>query len=230
MKEGSPPWRRYRALAADYDGTLAEDGRLTDRTVNALQRLRDTGRALFLVTGRQLDDLLAVCPRLDLFDEVVAENGALLYRPDSRAIRLLAPPPPQKLFLLLQARGVSPLSAGRVIIATSRPHLATVQEAIRELEEPPAIIFNKDAVMILPAGIDKGSGLETSLRERGIAPAEVIGAGDAENDAPLLRLCGCSVAVAKALPSIRRMATVVTSGAAGSGMVELIDQWLQGAS
>jgi hydroxymethylpyrimidine pyrophosphatase-like HAD family hydrolase len=53
MKEGSPPWRRYRALAADYDGTLAEDGRLTDRTVNALQRLRDTGRALFLVTGRQ---------------------------------------------------------------------------------------------------------------------------------------------------------------------------------
>ena len=34
-----------------------------------------------MVTGRELDELLDVCPEVELFDLVVAENGALLYDP-----------------------------------------------------------------------------------------------------------------------------------------------------
>ena len=70
---------RYVALACDYDGTLAKDGKVSETTVGALQRVRESGRRLLLVTGRQLDDLQLVFERLDLFDYVVAENGALLY-------------------------------------------------------------------------------------------------------------------------------------------------------
>jgi hypothetical protein len=56
------------ALASDYDGTLASDGRVDDITVAALERVRATGRKLILVSGRILADLKRVLPRIDLFD------------------------------------------------------------------------------------------------------------------------------------------------------------------
>ena len=82
------------ALATDYDGTLAEDGVVSESTFAALERLAKTGRKLLLVTGRELEDLERVFPQLDIFDKVVAENGALLYTPASRTERVLAPAPP----------------------------------------------------------------------------------------------------------------------------------------
>ena len=100
---------RYVALACDYDGTLAHDGTVADETVVALERLRESNRKLILVTGRQLDDLMRVFARLDLFDRVVVENGALLYRPATREERRLAEPPPPRFVDALRARGV-PLS------------------------------------------------------------------------------------------------------------------------
>ncbi len=71
---------RYHALACDYDGTIAHHGRVDDETIAALGRLRDTGRRLILVTGRELQDLLTVCTHVELFDRVVAENGAVARR------------------------------------------------------------------------------------------------------------------------------------------------------
>ncbi len=75
---------RYHALACDYDGTLAHHGKVNDETVTALERLRSSGRRLIMVTGRELDDLQQNFSRLELFDRVVAENGALLYCPKTR--------------------------------------------------------------------------------------------------------------------------------------------------
>ena len=76
-----------RALACDYDETLAFHGRVEASTVEALVRLRASGVKFILVTGRQLGDLLSVCMEIRLFDRVVAENGALIYRPSARETR-----------------------------------------------------------------------------------------------------------------------------------------------
>ena len=81
---------RYLALCCDYDGTLATHGKLLPDTVEALEALIASGRRLLMVTGRELDDLQRVCDRLDLFEYVVAENGALLYHPATRAEKTLA--------------------------------------------------------------------------------------------------------------------------------------------
>ena len=51
---------RYFALATDYDGTIAHDGIVNDKTVDALLKLQASGRSLILVTGRELDDLQSV--------------------------------------------------------------------------------------------------------------------------------------------------------------------------
>ncbi len=51
---------RYLALATDYDGTLSSDDKVSELVIRALQRLKVSGRRAILVTGRRLDDLLAV--------------------------------------------------------------------------------------------------------------------------------------------------------------------------
>src|SRR5688500_20361299 len=118
---GSLPCMRYLALATDYDGTLAHDGAVDHAAVSTLERLRATGRRIILVTGRTLDDLVRVCPHLPLFDRVVAENGALLYRPDNKSETLLGERPPHKFIDTLRHRGVAPLSVGQVIVAAWPP-------------------------------------------------------------------------------------------------------------
>jgi HAD superfamily hydrolase (TIGR01484 family) len=80
-------------LATDYDGTLAHDGMVDDPTSDALVAFRRSGRKLLLVTGRELPDLLRVFPRIDLFDRVVVENGALLYEPATKKETALGPAP-----------------------------------------------------------------------------------------------------------------------------------------
>jgi HAD superfamily hydrolase (TIGR01484 family) len=85
---------RYLALVTDYDGTIATDGQMSVDVMSAIERLRASGRRIILVTGRRLEDLLAVCSRIDLFDYVVAENGALVYAPRTRTETLLGQPPP----------------------------------------------------------------------------------------------------------------------------------------
>jgi HAD superfamily hydrolase (TIGR01484 family) len=217
---------RYLALACDYDGTLAHHGRLSSETIGALERLRASGRKVLMVTGRGLDDLQRVCTRLDLFACVIAENGGLLYWPDTRREQPLAPAPDPQFVAKLRERGVSPLSTGRVIVATWEPHQTVVLEAIRECGVELQLIFNKGAVMVLPAGVTKATGLARALHHLGLSRHNVVGIGDAENDHAFLAACECSVAVANALPALKSEADIVTQGDHGGGVIELIDALL----
>jgi HAD superfamily hydrolase (TIGR01484 family) len=217
---------RYLALCCDYDGTIAHHGRVDEPTLAALKRLRESGRKLLLVTGRELDELQTVFPHLDLFARVVAENGALIYRPETREERLLDEAPPETFVDKLIERGVGPISVGRVIVATWEPHEKTVLETIRDCGLELQVIFNKGAVMVLPAGINKASGLRAALAELNLSPHNAVGVGDAENDHAFLNICECSVAVANALPAVKTKADIVTFADHGAGVTELIDEML----
>ena len=216
---------RFLALATDYDGTLATDGAVDPETVAALRRLAATGRTLILVTGRQLNDLLRVFPEAGLFAAVVAENGAVLYRPGSGEMRVLAPPPPAHFVETLQRRRVEPLWRGQVVVATVQPNDTAVVDVIRELGLDLQVILNKGSVMVLPASIDKASGLRAALDELALAPERVVAIGDAENDQAFLATCGYGVAVANALEPLKAASKHVTRGEAGAGVREIID-WL----
>jgi hydroxymethylpyrimidine pyrophosphatase-like HAD family hydrolase len=222
---GSPV--RYRALATDYDGTIAHDGIVDDSTLRALRRVRDAGRVLLLVTGRELGDLLATFPHLDIFDRVVAENGAVLYEPLTDHHIKLATPPPAALVDALRRDGV-PISVGDSIVATVEPHEHQVLAAIRDLGLEWHVIFNKGAVMALPSDVTKATGLVPAVDAVGVSLDETIGVGDAENDQAFLRSCALAVAVQNALPSVKAAADLVTAGARGQGVAELIDLWLSG--
>jgi HAD superfamily hydrolase (TIGR01484 family) len=217
---------RYLALACDYDGTVAMNGLVNVPTLAALRRVLESGRKLMLVTGRELDDLLDVFPHANIFERIVAENGALLYRPADKETRVLADPPPQAFVLRLQERGVEPISIGRVIVSTREPHEATVLDEIRNLGLELQVIFNKGAVMVLPAGVNKATGLRLALREMGLSAHNLVGVGDAENDHAFLSVCHCAVAVSNALPMVQKRADLVTAESYGEGVSELIEHML----
>ena len=65
---------RYLALAADYDGTLAHHGKVSDSTVAALLRLKESGRKLLMVSGRELPDLAKTFDHFEIFDRIVLER------------------------------------------------------------------------------------------------------------------------------------------------------------
>lgn len=215
---------RYHALACDYDGTIALHGQVHESTIAALQEVRKSGRKLVLVTGRELDDLLRVFHHIDLFDRVVAENGALLYRPATGEEKLLAEAPPPDFSRELIRRGVERVSVGRVIVATWQPYETMALEVIRDLGLELQVIFNKGAVMVLPSGVNKATGLSTALQELGLSPHNVVGIGDAENDHAFLRLCECSVAVANALETLKERVDWVTPQDHGKGTEQLIER------
>ena len=211
----------FLALAADYDGTIAADGVVSDETYEALAALKKTGRKLLLITGRNMTSLKRAFPRLKLFDRVVAENGALLYDPATEQERIIAPPPSAAFVERLRERGVSPLSVGHSIVATWSPHEKTVLEVIQELGLELHIIFNKGAVMVLPSNVNKASGLCAALDELELSRLNVVGVGDAENDHAFLKCCGCSAAVANAIPSLAAEVDIPLALARGEGVVEL---------
>ncbi len=217
---------RYHALALDFDGTLARDGLVPPETIDALQQLRDTHRRLILVTGRELPHLLQLLPNPRLFDRIVAENGGLLFVPGTGEERPLADSPPSELVALLKERGVQPLSIGHVIIATWEPHQHEVLDALQTLGLDHHIIFNKGAVMILPPGVTKGSGLAAALHDLGLSPHNAVAVGDAENDRAMFALAECSVAVMNALPAVKDHADLVTNGDHGWGVIELVQRML----
>jgi HAD superfamily hydrolase (TIGR01484 family) len=217
---------RYRTLACDYDGTLAHHGRVDDSTVTALERLRVSGRKLILVTGRQLDDLVRAFPPVHLFERVVAENGGFLYDPGTREGRPLAEAPMPEFVRELERLGVSPLSVGRVVVATWEPNDATVLQVIRDMGLELQVVFNKGAVMVLPSGVNKATGLHQALEDLKLSLHNVVGIGDAENDHAFLTACECGVAVANAIPSVKAGVDWVTEADHGAGVIELIDQMI----
>ena len=214
---------RYLTLCTDYDGTIAHDGRVDAETIAALEELRASGRRLVLVTGREIDDLLRVFDRVDLFDRIVAENGALLYRPKTREERVLGEEPPASFIGELQAaRRRQHLGQAAASLRPGSPHEREVLEVIRDLGLELQVIFNKGAVMVLPSGINKATGLQCALDEMNVSAHNSVGVGDAENDHAFLNICECSAAVANALPAVKEKVDIVLDRDHGAGVRELI--------
>ena len=213
----------FQAVALDYDGTLADRGKVSEKTLHALEKCKKSGRRLVLVTGRLLDDLREAFSEFSIFDRIVAENGAVVFDPSNGQQRLIAREASASLVQRLQARGVEPLSVGKSIVATWEPNETVALEVIRELGLELHITFNKGAVMILPAGVDKGAGLAAALADLQISPHNVVAVGDAENDSSFMQLCGCAAAVGNALQALKLDADITLNRESGEGVVELLE-------
>jgi hydroxymethylpyrimidine pyrophosphatase-like HAD family hydrolase len=210
-------------LASDVDGTLATSGTVPPDAFEALERYRAAGGTVLLVTGRRVPELRQVFPGLvEAVDLVVAENGGVLLGADGRA-QQLGPSRPDDLPDQLAEAGCRGLDPGDVVVSFDSDDADLARPL---LPEGWHLVLNKDRAMVLPVGVDKGSGLRAAmdLLERPLQ--DVVAVGDGENDATLLASAGWGVAVADAVPGLLGEADEVTLGGASAGVVELVGRLL----
>jgi hydroxymethylpyrimidine pyrophosphatase-like HAD family hydrolase len=208
-----------QAVATDLDGTLAE-GTLPAAAQAAIREARDGGLAVVLVTGRIAAELEADFGRLaDEFDAVVTENGAVLLI--GGVTRELARPVEVVLSDRLAEQGVA-VRRGRVLLACDAFDADVVHRTVEDLGLDCQLLRNRSALMVLPAGVSKGTGLAAALAELGISPHNAIAVGDAENDLALLEAAEVGVAVANAVPSLREHADLVLGDPDGQGVAALL--------
>jgi hydroxymethylpyrimidine pyrophosphatase-like HAD family hydrolase/DNA-binding response OmpR family regulator len=217
MADGTP--RYFRAVALDYDGTLAE-GEVAADALAAIAEARARGIRVILVTGRIISELRGVFAGFeDRVDAVVAENGAVLVTPVG--VRRLAAPVHRAVSAALSARGVVHRS-GMVLVACVAADESVALEVVRGLGLDCQLVRNRGELMILPAGVTKGSGLREALGDLGLSHHNTIGVGDGENDHSLLDVCEIGVAVANAVDAIRAHADVTLALPDGQGVTDLL--------
>ena len=211
----------FKALACDYDGTLASEDRISEEARAALDQARAAGLRLVLVTGRTFFELTRVCECLGLFEAVVAENGAVLYYPAESMIHDEGPPPPGRLLAELDRRGIY-YQPGRVIVDTARSDEAAVREALAAAAVTREIVYNRGALMLLPTGVSKGTGVQKAVRSLGLSPHDVLALGDAENDLALFEACGWCACPASAGGEVQERADWIFPGENGQSIAAAI--------
>jgi hydroxymethylpyrimidine pyrophosphatase-like HAD family hydrolase len=211
-----------RVLACDFDGTGAAGGHLAPEVAASLAAARDRGIATLLVTGRVLDDLRLGDVDLDAFAAVVAENGAIVWLPGRRRTIRIGAPPPEHFLGELRAAGV-PFHTGAVVVGTWERHAGRLLTLIRRSGVDAQLVFNRDAVMALPSGVNKAVGVERALAELGRSARNMVAFGDAENDLPLLALAELGVAARGAVPAVAAVADERLSRPGPEGVAHWID-------
>lgn len=211
----------FKALAFDFDGTLASDDRIGPGVREALEHARQAGLRLILVTGRTFFELSRVCDCLEFFEAVVAENGAVLYYPGSAMIRDQGPPPPNRLLAELDRRGIL-YQVGRVIVGAARGDEAAIREALAVVGVNRDPVYNRSALMLLPAGVSKGTGVQSALRFLGLSFHDVLAFGDAENDLPFFEACGWCACPADGMPVVKERADWIFPGENGAAVAAAV--------
>lgn len=214
-------------VASDFDGTLTQTGEVPTHIWTTLRRAKMSGLPIVLVTGRTLNAILSKGPFSELCEAIVAENGAVIYFPKRDAIILpfgrVAADVIQRLEMM-----EAPMERGLAIVATYTPHDSNVLKAMRQTRSAGNIEYNREAVMLLPQGATKGTGLRYALQELGYSPRNVVACGDAENDRSLFEIAELSVAVANARPLLKEVADTVLPQPDGEGVQALIEQLIAG--
>lgn len=215
---------KLSVLALDYDGTLAEHGRLDPDVRSAIEEARASGIVVVVVTGRILEDLRDVSGDLSWADAYVCENGALVAFPEGDP-RLLCTPASAELRQALERAGVRH-TTGRCVVEADAADAERILSVVRQLELPLTLHFNRSRLMVLPHGVCKSSGLREVLRSFRLSSHNALAIGDAENDHDLLEACEVGAAVAWGTTALLRAADAIVPGSGPPAVAAYLRQVL----
>ena len=227
-RPGPPAGWRPKVVVCDVDGTVTfKDRRLDPLALEALRAVEAAGIPVVLATGNVLPIAYALSYMIGTTGPIVAENGGLLYhkgevrelssRDDVEAVARSVE----------QKMGLTRLFTDqwrRTEVAF--PEKEGTFEAVRiEVARHPQgarvrVERTGFAVHLMDPSAEKFKGVLAALEIMGLAPADALACGDADNDTEMVRRCGAGVALADAPPGLRAVATLVTRGVAGRGLKE----------
>jgi len=212
---------KLSVLALDYDGTIAREDQVPSSVRTAIAEIRASGTTVLLVTGRILSELRRVAGDLRFVDGVVAENGAVVHFPGSDHTTVLAPTMPDSFVEAISQLGLV-FQSGHCLVDAHADDSARLLGAIRALELPLVLAFNRSRVMVLPQGVSKATGLHTVLDMLRQSARNTLAIGDAENDHELLRLAEVGVAVEWGSGALQAAADLIVAGAGPAQVAEFI--------
>lgn len=212
---------KLSAFALDYDGTVAQHGVFDPDVRRAIGEVRRRGIAVALVTGRRLADLRRVAGDLGCFDVIVAENGAVIEFPSSGRHTVLTHPAPPAFLEALRRRGVA-FDVGEAVVEADASAAPLMLDAIRSLELPSTLAFNRGRAMVLPPAVAKSTGLRQALHALRISLHNTVAVGDAENDHDLLDACEAGAAVEWGSPALCAVADEVIRGSPGIALADYL--------
>jgi hypothetical protein len=112
------------------------------------------------------------------------------------------------------------------VVGLSESHAPQVLELGRSFGLDCQLVFNRAALMLLPSGVSKATGVRHALEELGRSEHNMIAFGDAENDLPLLAAAEVAVAARGAGPAVGAIADDRLTQPAGAGVVRYVRQLL----
>ncbi len=98
----------------------------------------------------------------------------------------------------------------------------------QKLEQIPGIALTQSGdnnIEVIPAGVDKASGVLALAQHLGIPLSQVMTLGDHENDIPMLSAAGYGVAMGNASPGARAAARCLTKTNDEDGLAHAIRHW-----
>ncbi len=221
-----PRHTHLTVLACGIEGTLGQDGNVSEETWKTLYQAKAAGLSIILVTGQTLDTLTTTPEYAQLCEAIVAESGAVVYFPRRDVIALPFGRLTPAVFYHLETLDI-PLQRGKAIVTTHVPHDQAILNTLRKTGGGATVEYNRGVVMVLPPGATKGTGLRYALQEMGYSPHNVVACGDAENDRSLLEMAELAVAVSNAHPDIQAIADILLPQPNGKGMQSFIQDLLR---
>ena len=93
-------------------------------------------------------------------------------------------------------------------------------------------IYQAESVFleVMPLGINKAAGLEKLMRKLGVDRKAMMACGDANNDLPMMRLAGLSVAMGNAYENVKQAADFITKSNNDDGVAYAIERFVLDSS
>jgi phosphoglycolate phosphatase (TIGR01487 family) len=227
------PKPEIKAIAVDVDGTLTEpDRRISLDAIRALRQAEDdAGVKVMIASG----NVLPIARSLSLFigtsGPIIAENGGIVYFQDEAQYLTDKELPMQAFEMLKQkigAKGI-PTNHWRDTEIALDPHTTDINQVkciLKEAGYDLHVGTTGFAVHINNPGINKYAAIEVACKLIEITPENVMAIGDYENDLEMISNCGLGVAVANAVPLVKKAARFVATVPDGLGIVEAVEKFI----
>ena len=233
-----PELSNFEMIIFDIDGTLLDIEGFQEELIPLIRKIEQLGYTISLASGRTLPNVTPIQQSLAVSGFVVGENGGMVW--DTHAGF-----PIQALADGRRAREAANWLAGEIDgldpagIESNRwretewclkeiGNYEVMRDAIAASQyNDLSVVPTGFAIHLCIPGLDKSTGVDFALKQRGIDPSRVIAVGDAANDIPMFELCGFAVAVNDEHDGVADAADIITEQRGTSGTIEFLKQFIQ---
>jgi hydroxymethylpyrimidine pyrophosphatase-like HAD family hydrolase len=234
----------FLAVVVDLDGTVVSDRAVSPATVCAAADLFANGTPLVAATARTPAGVATLDVLTPHLTAAVCCGGALGWSPSTGRVlwrHVIADDRVKQLVKFVTERiadaGIAAhdgrqwrITQGFAALrGSSRSGVVQIVAAAQDIGRHPACTIASYSaagmIEIGPAYVDKGTGTRQVLDLLGIPATQVVAFGDMPNDLPVFALCGVSVAMGNAHPTVRAAATSVCACVHDDGVARALHEF-----